>query len=419
MNPVPTVEDLKNKCVVIYIGTRKLVAMIGEISGNHPRVFQWEETLSPEGFSKGLVVNLQSATVSVEKALNALLPAEAWGQIPVYVVLGNSGLKMYRFSSCEYFSPDRRTISSHEIQSVVQQTRNVATLPLTESILQAIPESFLVNDMPAVHNPVGLEAERLGVTLQIYTMGFQNFRNIAKVFETLDLEVEGYFPKILPLSQVVLHDAEKQEGVLIVDIADDATQLVLWKNGLLAGIRTLPVGGHFLTRCLSEDWNIEERDAEKVKEKFGTLDAREQQSEELVPLVLRHEKVQQSISRKELLEKFFKHAHGWMTQILREADGFIDEQKIRHPHIVFTGGAVMIEGFLEWLQKEFSRDGKLGVSHLVDAPQEIVRDPSMAPALGMFRWVMTCERAQEALFTPRGLVAKTVAAARAWFTNYF
>lgn len=412
-------NDLKNQCVVVYIGTRKVVAVLGDTGGHHPRILKWEEAISPAGFSKGLVCNLQNASASLEKLLNALLPPEAWEHTPLYVVLGHSGFKMYRFSSCEYYSPDRRTISSHEIQAVVQQTRSVATLPLTESILQAIPESFLVNDMPAVHNPVGLEAERLGVTLQIYSMEFQNFRNLAKVFETLDFEVEGYFPKTLPLAQAVLSDAEKQEGVLIIDIADDATQLVLWKNGLLAGVKTLPTGGHELTRWIAQAWNIEERDAEKVKEKFATLDHREQQSEELVPLVLRNEKVQQSIPRKEFLEKFFKHAHGWMGNILQEADAFIQEQKIRHPHILFTGGAVMIEGFLEWLQKEFSRDGTIGITHFVDAPQELVRDPSMAPALGMFRWVMTSERAHDALFTPRGLVAKTVAAARAWFTNYF
>ena len=412
-------KELKHQCVVIYIGTRKLVAMLGDMGEVNPRITRMEEILSPAGFDKGLVCNLQNASASLEKILNTLLPAENLGQVPVYVVLGNSRVKMHRFSSCEYFTPERRTITHHEVQSVVQQTRNVATLPLTDAILQAIPESFLVNDMPAVRNPVGLEAERLGVTLQIYTMEFQSFRNIAKVFESLDMEVEGYFPKNLPLSEAVLEDSEKQEGVLIIDIADDATQLVLWKNGMLAGIRTLPRGGYQLTQCLAQDWNIEERDAEKVKEKFATLDVEEQKSEELVPLVTRNDKVQQSIPRREFLKNFFKHAYAWMTEILREADGFLQDEKIRHPHILFTGGAVMTEGFLEWVQKEFSRDGKLGSTRHVDAAQEIVRDPSMAPALGMFRWVANYERAQEALFTPRGLIAKTISAARTWFSNYF
>lgn len=411
--------DLKDKCAVVYIGTRKLVVMLADMGTEAIRVLKTEETLFPQGFEKGLVCNLQNASASMEKMLTAFLPLEVWNQIPVYVVLGNSRFKMHRFTSCEYYTPERRTISPHEVKSVVQQTRQVATLPLSESILQAIPESFLVNDMPSVRNPVGLEAERLGVTLQIYTMDFQGFRNIAKVFESLDIDVTGFFPKNLPLSEAVLGETEKQEGVMIIDIADDATQLILWKNGTLSGIRTLPVGGHYLTKCLAQDWNIEERDAEKVKEKFATLDLREWQSEELVPLVTRNDRVQQSIPRKVFLEKFVKHVHGWMGNIFEEMDRFLQEEKVRFPHILFTGGAVMTEGFLEWVQKEFSRDGKLGVTHHIEAPQEVISDPAMAPALGMFRWVMNYERTQDALFAPRGVVAKTMAAVHTWFSNYF
>lgn len=411
--------DPKHKCAAVYIGTRKLVAMVADMRETNPRVLQKEEMIFPEGFDKGLVCNLQNAAASLESLLGLLMPPEAWEHIPVHVVLGSSRFKMCRSSSCEYYSPEKRTVSSDEIQSVVQQTRSVSMLPLSETILQAIPESFLVNDMPAVRNPVGLEAERLGVTLQIYTMDFQNFRNLQKVFEVVDVEVAGFYPKTLTVSEAVLSEAEKQEGVLIIDIADDATQLILWKNGYLAGVKSLAMGGHDLTKCLAADYNIEERDADKVKAKFATLDEAERRSEELVPLVMRNEKVQQSVRRTELLEKFFGHAKEWMTKILEEARKFTDEEKARYPSIFFTGGAVMMDGFLEWLQKEFAVDGRLGVTRHVEASQEIVRDPSLAPALGMFRWAISRQREHDALFTPRSFVGKGMAAVRTWFTNYF
>ena len=411
--------DFKQKCVVIYVGTRKLVAMVADMREPSPRVLLKEELIYPEGFEKGLVCNLQHAASSLEKLLGILLPPDAWEHMPVYVVLGNSRFKMCRFSSCEYYSPEKRTISSNEIKSVVQQTRGIAMLPLTETILQAIPESFLVNDMSSVRNPIGLEAERLGVTLQIYTMDFQSFRNIQKVFEAVDIEVTGYFPKTLTVSEAVLGETEKQEGVLIIDIADDAIQLVLWKNGYLADVKSLPMGGHYLTSCLASDYNIEERDADKVKAKFATLDENERLSEELVPLVTRNEKVQQSVRRKEFLEKFFSHSKEWMAKILEEAKSFTEKQNARYPHIIFTGGAVMMDGFLEWVQKEFSVEGRLGMTRQVEASQEIVRDPSLAPALGMFRWARIKQCEHDALFTPRNAVAKGVAAVRAWFTDYF
>ncbi len=387
--------DLKQKCAVIYIGTRKLVAVLADLREVSARVLHKEEVIFPDGFEKGFVCNLQNAAATVEKLLGALLPAEAWEHVPVYVVLGNKGFRMRRHSSCEYYTPEKRTISPNEVQSVVQQTRSVAMLPLTEAILQAVPESFLVNDMPAVRNPVGLEAERLGVTLQLYTMEFQSFRNIMKVFEAIDVDVQGFFPKTLTIPEAVLTDAEKQEGVLVIDVADD------------------------LTECIARDYHIEERDADKVKSKFATLDEGDRLSEELVPLVTRNEKVQQSVRRRELVDHFFLHAKTWMNGILEDSGKFIQDEKVRHPHIIFTGGSVMIDGFLEWLQKEFGVEARLGVTRQVEAAQEIMRDPSLTPVTGMLRWIKTAKRENEALFTSRSLLTRLAAAIRRWFSDYF
>ena len=42
--------DMKNKCVVVYIGTRKLVVMLGDTGNSNPQVLRHEEALFPEGF---------------------------------------------------------------------------------------------------------------------------------------------------------------------------------------------------------------------------------------------------------------------------------------------------------------------------------------------------------------------------------
>jgi len=54
--------DMRSKCVVVYIGTRKLVVMLGDTAGGNPQVLRHEEALFPEGFEKGLVSNLQNAS---------------------------------------------------------------------------------------------------------------------------------------------------------------------------------------------------------------------------------------------------------------------------------------------------------------------------------------------------------------------
>ena len=407
------------RCIAIYVGTRKLVAMLGDMRGKNPHILRSEEIFSPEGFSGGLISNLQNASASLEKLIAAILPQEEWSGTPFYVVLGNSHLKTYRFESCEHYSSGHHTITTKEVRRVIEQTRSVATLPLKESVLQIIPEAFLVNDMQSVRNPIGLEAERLGVTLQIHTMDFQNFKNISKVFDVLDLEIHGYFPKTLTVSEAVLTDPEKEGETVIFDIADDVTQLILWKNGVLVGTHAIKKGGHDLTLGLSKDLSISEHDAKIVKEKFATLDKDFKDCDELIPLACKNGGNNSSMRRVEFQEIFLKRAHIWMTDILKDTDDFFERERVHYPNYVFTGGAVSLGGFLEWLQQEFSRDGRLGTTRLIEASQEIVRDPSLAPALGMFSWITRCLRDFRPLFAPQNFIEKIIITVKQWFSKYF
>jgi len=396
-----------------------LAALAGEVEPDDPRIIGFAEAREPAGFEDGLVTNLDAAVSSLEGMLERLIPGRGSHDLAVHVVLGNDRLGSYDCASSQYYQGAPRTISHHEIRQVIDQTRSIATLPLTQTLLQVVPECFLVNDLADIRNPLGLEAVRLGVQLKIFTMNYQDFKNIARAFETADIEVKGYWPKTLAVSEAVLTDEEKEVGVMLVDITDPGTRLILWKNGRLRASKTLPLGGRSLTRKIAETWSIEEHDAERVKERFAALTAVTEFGEELIPLVYRHGKGAHSIRRQEFHEKFLAFAGEWMEEILRGMDAFAQEEKTRYPHYVFTGGGTCLEGFLEFLQTRFARDARLGFSRRMEAPTELLVAPSLTGALGLFRWLATYAKDYDELLAPRGFFEKTISTARDWFCNYF
>lgn len=413
------VLNVKSRELVFYVGTRKLVCCLGETGGDYPNVIQYEEQLKPDGFQNGLVTNLEAAVNSIEDILERIYPARGVRQIAAYVVLGNSRLSTYSFSSSQYYQGFRRSISPHEVRSVIQQTRSVATLPLSEFILQAVPESFLINDMPGIRNPLGLEAHRLGVNLKIFTMLFQEFKNVANAFEAADIRVKGFFPKILTTSEAVLTEREKEEGVLVVDIADDMTQLVLWKGGCLAGTRVLPMGGKYLTQQIADRWKIEYHDAERVKERFSSLESEARFGDELIPLVDRNGTTPHTVRRQEYQEVFLGLARDWMAKIIDEVDRFAEEHKLLYPHFVYTGGGTSLEGFLEFLQRGFSHGGRIGCTRMMEAPTELLVDPALTSVLGMYCWLGTYEKNYRPFFEPQGFVERSLSSARDWLSAYF
>lgn len=404
---------------IVYIGTHKLAALQVSLDGQEPLVLRSSVLPDPEGFEKGLVSNLQKASSSIESVISKLYergqarPAN----FSCCVVLGNSKLKTYSYSSSLYYQGVQRTIAAEDMRQVIRQTRTVATLPLTEFVLQAIPETYIVNDMKGVKNPVGLEAHRLGVELKIHTMHFQDFKNISKAFEAAEIDVECYFPKSVAVSEAVLNDQEKNEGAVVIDIADDVTSLALWKDGSLIDTRVISCGGSVLSGEVAAAWGIEVRDARKIKEKFGTYET--VVGDELIPIVDRTADGSHQVRRQEFQEKFLEQSKKWLQNILSQADAFAKEKHVLHPHYVYTGGAVSLQGFLEFLQKSFSRTGRLGLARQVDAPRELLVDPSMSAALGMVKWYSAYEREQRQYFAPRGIVEKTIASAKDFLTAYF
>ena len=108
-----------------------------------------------------------------------------------------------------------------------------------------------------------------------------------------------------------------------------------------------------------------------------------------------------------------------MRKILAETDDFVDSYQVKYPHYVYTGGGMRFDGFLEFLQARFSREGRIGLAHGIEAPTEVMADPSLTAALGMFRCAAQHERDHARYFGPTGFVDKMLTGARNWFSNYF
>jgi len=405
--------------VIIYIGTRKIVALLGSCEHEEPRVLRCVIRTRPEGFQEGYVSNLERAAAVLQEMLDELFEGASVSDYSAYVVLGNSKLKTYSFSSSQYFQGEQRTIASGDVRSIIQQTKSVATLPLTEFILQAIPDSFLVNDMYGIRNPLGLEAQRLGVDLKLFTMNFQDFKNLSKAFDAAEIDVIAYFPKTLTVAEAVLTEIEKEEGAVIVDIANDVTQLIAWKNGTLAATKAIPFGGRQLTTLISDGWKIDITDSDRVKERFASMSPTADFGEELIPLVERNGKDNHQMRRQDFHRDFLIHAEKWVNPIIGEAKMFIDDQKMVYPNFIFTGGAAAIDGFLEFVLEKYEIEGRIGLPRLVQASQELLLDPSLPAGLGMLRWLAMNDRQQRRLIEPAGIVEKTWSSARDWFLTYF
>lgn len=403
----------------VYIGSHSLVGFEGEIGEGEARLKRYAILSRPEGFVEGGVSDLEGAAASIEKVLEAAGAPLGPHDMKVTAVFENSKLMTRTFSSSIYFQGSPRTVTAHEIRAIISQTRNVSTLPLSEVVLQAVPDSFLVNDMPSIRNPLGLEAQRLGVNLRLFTMDYRDFRNLSHAFEAAEIEVKGFVPKNLVISEAVLSEEEKNEGVVVIDIGTGFTEMSLWHGGNLLDHRILSLGVSRLGKAVADKWEIDPLDAQKVLEKYGSLAPELSFGEELIPLVERGGNGYRSIHRQLFHEVFLEQFKAWIQEVLSESEVFSKSSKVMYPHYVWTGEVSNLEGLVEYLQKQFSRVSRLGSARKVEAVNEVLVNPLMIAPLGLLRWLSSQGRDQKRLITPTSLVEKTFASAREWLSSYF
>jgi len=372
---------------VLYVGTRRLAGVLAEETGGPLRILRIAEIQSADGFQKGEVAQLDRALHSVEELLKRLEFEDELFDIAAYLLLCGPQLKMTRFSSSIYYTGYPRVITPHEVRRVIAQTRAVAPLPLEDWILQARPESFWVNDLTDVEDPIGLEAQRLAVTLQIFTTHYASFRNLSRLLDTLELQIQGYFPKPLFLAEGVLNASEREGEVLVLDIADGVTHLVLTQEGRITQMKSLELGSGLLTRRISEKWQLSPRDAGNLKERFASLEEKAPFGEELIPLVERNGRPSHPIKRSEFHREFKCFGEEFFSELEKEVKNFLARQGASRPSLVVTGGGVKMEGALELLGRRFSFPMRMGTPRSLEGSAELLTDPGWAGTIGFLHWL--------------------------------
>ncbi len=408
-----------NRVLILYIGTRRLAAIVAEAPGDPPRVLRFAQVQHAEGFTAGEVTQFDKALLSVQEILKRLEMGDDLYEIPAYALLSNSHLKMSRFTSSIYYQGYPRAVTPLEVRHVIDQTRSVAPLPLEDWVLQLVPESFWVNDLKGVENPVGLEAQRLAVTLQIFTSNYGSFRNISRLVDSLELNIQGYYPKTVVLPAGVLNPAEKAGETFILDISDEVTHLILTREEKIVQTKSLNFGSRYLTNRIAENWKLGLKDAEVLKERFGSLEEKVEFGEELIPLVERNGLHNHQLKRSEFHREFLGYGGEFFSRLQEEMSMFLAQEKISFPHFVVTGGGVRLDGLLDFLSRKLEAPVRLGTPRSTEGAAELSMDPGWSGVVGLLRWLQTNKTVKFSALGKENLLGRTLVQVKDWLAAYF
>jgi len=373
----------KNNYIVgLDIGTKKIAAIIGEITRENKVEIIGIGTTESRGLRKGVVVNLDSTVDAIKKAQEE---AELMAGVEIdsaFVGISGAHIKSFNSRGVIAVSGKNREISHEDIKRVIEQSKALS-IPPDREIIHIIPQEYVVDDQDGIKDPLGMSGIKLEVNVHIVTSATTSVQNLRTCVGRAGIEIEEIVLNQIASSASTLTHDEMELGVGMIDIGGGTTEVAIFERGSLWYTSIIPIGGDNFTNDIAVGLRTPIPDAEKIKKKFGCASSPllDEQDTIEVPTVGRGKKAR--VLSSQLLADIIQPR---AEEIFRLVDNDIKRmgyEKSLNSGIVLTGGTALLEGLEEVAEEIFDlpvrRGDPTGVGGLMDR----VSTPDYATSVGL------------------------------------
>lgn len=370
----------------VEIGTSKVAVLLGEIVGKNGLNIIGHVAASSKGVKKGAIADLNAASDCVHAAI---LTAEKNAHTRIdEVYLAQTGSHLQGIFNVGATSV--RSADSIVDRGDMEQAREDAKrrdLPGDRTYIHHIRNPYSL-DGRALDNPLGQNGRRLEVGYWSVHGDSHHVSNSLSVIRGFDLEVRDMIVSSIASGAVLLEDAEKEAGALVIDIGAGTSDYVLYRGGYIVKTGVVPVGGDHITNDLSIGLRVGRKGAEEIKINNGRAFYRSEDRDDTVWLygdltIGDRQYPKAAITR--IIDARVDEIFAIIREQLEEAALF--ELNDIAAGVFLTGGTSRLEGIAEAASKHFGLEAQIA-SGPPDVAAEL-QSPEYSTALGLLYYAMT------------------------------
>jgi cell division protein FtsA len=364
------------------IGTTKITAIVAEPDedGEGIRIVG-VGTAPSDGLKRGVVVNLEKTTRSIQYAVQEAERMSGRTIRGVYAGIAGDHIRGINSRGVIAVSRKDAEIRPHDLERVIEAAKAVA-IPTDREILHVLPQEFIVDDQDGIRDPVGMSGVRLEAEVHIITGAASACRNVIRAAERAGLEVEELVLEPLASANAVLTQDERDLGVALFDIGGGTTDVAIFYEGSVRHTAVIGLGGANVTNDLAIGLRTPVERAEQLKLQSGCALTSMVRPEEVVQVPSVGGRSDREVSR---------HMLAMMIEPRIEEIFELGKKEIRKNHIadllgagvVLTGGASSLEGMPELAEQVFDLPVRRGVPMGISGLTEAVCDPRFATGVGL------------------------------------
>jgi cell division protein FtsA len=368
--------------VGIDIGTKKVTALIGEVTEERKIEVIGVGTAESKGLRKGVVVNLEATSEAIKKARQE---AELMAGVTItsaFVGISGAHIKSFNSRGVIAVSGRNREITRDDVRRVIEQSKAVS-IPPDREIIHIIPQEFIVDEQDGIRDPLGMNGIKLEANVHIVTGAITLVQNLRTCVERAGVVIEQIVLNQIADSAAVLTHDEKELGVGLVDIGAGTTEVAIFERGSLWYTSIIPLGGDNFTNDIAVGLRTAIPDAEKIKKKFGCVVSPPGEEQETIEVPSVGKGRKPRVLSRQLLAEIIQPRAEEIFRLVENDIKRMGYEKSLNSGVVLTGGTALLEGLEDVAEEIFDlpvrRGDPAGVGGLIDR----VNTPDYATAVGL------------------------------------
>lgn len=375
--------------VGLDIGTTKVAAVIGEVTSSGIDVIG-VGTSPSEGLRQGVVVNIEATTNSIAAAIQEAEQMAAVDVQSVYV--GIAGGHIRGFTSLGQVSMRNREVTEADVARVIDQAKAV-NIPLDRQIIHTLPLEYMIDGQGQIRDPIGMSGVRMEVRAHIITAAVTSVQNIVKCCNRAGLDVVEVVLEPIASANAVLHDDERDLGVVLLDMGGGTTDLGIYSEGSNIYTSVIVMGGHRVTQDIAHGLRTSVSESEQIKRQHGCALLSLLEQDEIIQVPGVGPRPPREFQRRFLAEIIEPRVEEILELARQElvSSGFLE---LAASGVVLTGGAAQMHGMLEIAEDIFQMPVRLGAPVYADGNgrelglteggfASVIQDPKFATGVGL------------------------------------
>lgn len=386
LQPKETVMNNKGIAVGLDIGTTKIVAMVGRKNEHGKIEILGVGKAKSLGVHRGVVNNITQTVASIKEAVAEAEAASGYKITDVTVGIAGQHIRSLQHSDYITRPNYEDVIDENDLKKLVNQVYKLVMLP-GEEIIHVLPQEFKVDSEGEIKEPVGMYGSRLEANFHVVVGQVTSIKNIARCVKNAGLNLAGITLEPIASSDAALSKEEKEAGVALIDIGGGTTDIAIFKDNTIRHTSVIPFGGNVITDDIKVGCSIIERQAELLKEKFGSAWPGENKETEIVSIPGLRGRDPKEISLKRLSQIIHARVQEILEQSYLELKhyGCEEQKKKLIAGIVMTGGGSKLKHVRQLTEYITGMDVRIGYSneHIVGDKAEELSGPEYATSVGL------------------------------------